>query len=65
MEVNGQLHAPAALLLGKEPMVSTVWVDQNWSGHGGKKTLLCPSQELKPVHPVHRLVTTLTELPRL
>jgi len=26
MEVNGQLHAPAALLPGKEPLVAIGWV---------------------------------------
>jgi hypothetical protein len=45
MEVNGQLHDPTALHLGKEPLVPTEW-DVGWCPRTGldileKKNVLC------------------------
>jgi hypothetical protein len=47
MEVSGQLHAPAALLPGKEPLVSfdrRLGWPQSHSGGGGEEKNPQPSQ---------------------
>jgi hypothetical protein len=68
MEVSGQLHAPAALPPGKEPLVPTVqeagWA-QSRPQHGGEEKNSQPLLELEPpvIQPVAQRYTT--ELSRL
>jgi hypothetical protein len=54
MQVNGQFHAPAALLLGKEPTVPTVqeagWPESR-SGRYGEVKNLFPNRESNPCRP--------------
>jgi hypothetical protein len=48
MEVSGQLHSPAALSPGKEPLVPTGWEAgwaQSLSGHGGEEKNSHPLRE--------------------
>jgi hypothetical protein len=67
MELSGQLHDPAALPLGKEPLVP---IDrrlgsQSLSGRGGeeKKSQPLPGIELPIIQPVaHRCNTELSRL---
>jgi hypothetical protein len=59
--LNGQLHAPAALPLGKEPPIPIGWEDewlQRRSGHcGGEENLLLLAEtEARPSsHSLYRL----------
>jgi hypothetical protein len=46
MEVSGQLHAPATLPPGKEPLVPTG--PQNRSGRGGEEKNTHPPPEIEP-----------------
>jgi hypothetical protein len=56
MEVNGQFHAlPAALSLGKEPVVST-GQEAVWAPELKKNPFPC--QKLNPGHLAHSLVTS-------
>jgi hypothetical protein len=70
MEVNCQLHDPAALSLEQTPSVPIEFLGLVCSKAGlsfvakRKKCLLCPSQELNPGRPARSLVTILTELHR-
>jgi len=64
MVVNGQLYELVTLSLGTEPLIpigEDMDGHQNWSGHGGKdkRPFSCPKSN--PGHPVHSLVTILTE----
>jgi hypothetical protein len=57
MEVSGQLHAPAALPPGKEPLIPTdrrLDGPQSWSGRGGeeKNSQLLSGLELPIIQPV-------------
>jgi hypothetical protein len=63
MEMSGELHAPAALPAGKEPLVPIVYeaVCMRWRRENNP----CPCRESKPDSPARGVVTTLTELPRL
>jgi hypothetical protein len=69
MEVNSQLHTPAALILGREPR-GTHWIG-GWScptaGLGAVARRKYPSlcRESNPVRTVRSLVTILFELRRL
>jgi hypothetical protein len=47
MEVSGQLHAPAALLPGKEPLVP-IGGPQNRSGRGGEEKNSQPTPGIEP-----------------
>jgi len=69
MEVGGQLHAPAALILGKD--LSTHWTE-GWVGFRvdldamvKTKSLPCSCWELNMSHTAHSLITILTQLPQL
>jgi hypothetical protein len=61
MELSGQLHAPAALLPGKEPLVP---IDrrlsglQNRSGRGGEEKNSEPCWDSNPDHPIVRPVVS-------
>jgi hypothetical protein len=51
MEVNGRLHAPAALPPGKEPLVPIrlgVGGPQSRSGRGGEEKIPSPHRESNP-----------------
>jgi len=51
MEVSGQLHVPAALLPGKEPLVPSGWrvgEPQNRSGRGGEEKNSKPPPAIEP-----------------
>jgi hypothetical protein len=56
MEVSGQLHAPAALPLGKEPLVP-IWIG-GWTGTRAaldsvvKRKIPSPRRESKPRTPI-------------
>jgi hypothetical protein len=67
MEVSSQLHAPAAVPLGKEPLVPIVWLGgpQSRSGHGDeeKNSQALPGFEPPYVQLVAQCFTT--ELTRL
>jgi hypothetical protein len=57
-EMSNQLHALAALLLGKDLAVLIVW-EAGWAPEPvwmlwSREKLLCPFQELNLCHPVHR-----------
>jgi hypothetical protein len=68
--VTDQLHAPTALLLGKDPPVPTHWIG-SWVGFRGgldavarrKKSIPCHYWESNPGCPAHSLVTHYTKLP--
>jgi hypothetical protein len=51
MEVSGQLHAPAALLPGKQPLVP-IRKEAGWapepSGHGGEEKNSQPPPGIEP-----------------
>jgi hypothetical protein len=61
MEVSDQLHAPAALPLGKSPrcpLDRRLGAPQSWSGHCGKEDNLDPAGYRTPaVQPVSRRCT--------
>jgi hypothetical protein len=68
MEVNGQLHDPAALPQGKSPsypLDKRLGGPQSRSGHGGEEKNSHPIKGLEP--PIIQLVAHryTTELPRL
>jgi hypothetical protein len=69
MDVNGQLHAPAALSLEKEPHGSHwigVWiVSRDGLEAVVKRKIPAPAGESNPGHSARSPVTILTELPRL
>jgi hypothetical protein len=70
MEVNGQLHALAALPRGKSlryPLGRRLGGPNSRFGHGGeeKRSLHWPSRESNRGLPARSVVTILTELPRL
>jgi hypothetical protein len=49
MEVSGQLHAPAALLPGKEhPLDMRLDVPQSRSGRGGEEKIPQPPPGIEP-----------------
>jgi hypothetical protein len=52
MEVSGQLHAPAALPPGKEPLVPIGW--EAWAGLGAvvKRKIPSPRRESNPRTPI-------------
>jgi hypothetical protein len=55
MEVSGQLHAPAALLPRKEPLVpigKRLGVLQSRSGRSGEEKISQPRQESNPRTPI-------------
>jgi len=53
MEVSGQLHAPAALLPGKEPSVPWVAPTADLDAMARRKKALAPAGNRTPiVHPV-------------
>jgi hypothetical protein len=60
MEVNCQLHAPAALPPGKEPLVPIVYESECRSGRGGEEENSQPLPGLEPptIQPVAHPYTT-------
>jgi hypothetical protein len=55
MEVSGQLHVPAALLLEKDPrypLDRRLGGPQSWSGHGGEEKTSQSCRESNPRTPV-------------
>jgi hypothetical protein len=63
MEVSGQIHAPAALPLGKEPPVPLDRLGglQNRSGTSGEETNPCIYRESNPGRPSRSVITILTD----
>jgi hypothetical protein len=60
MEVSGQLHDPAALLPGKEPLNMRLGEPQSRSGHGGEEKNSQPLMglQLLIIQPVAQRYTT-------
>jgi len=65
VEVNGHLHPPGALALGKEPLIpigeAAGWATKPvWTWWQREKSLLCLRQESNLSFPVHRQITILS-----
>jgi hypothetical protein len=57
MEVSGQLHTPATVLLGKEPPLDgRLGEPQSQSGSGGEEKNTCPYEGSNPSDLIHCLV---------